>query len=89
MAKKKKLPDFDKMTDEEEGEWFKTHDLTRYIDETDIIHLDIDPPGKGVLQLRLSNRVIRKLERLARENGLRGKSTLAGMVLTNYVDKAA
>ena len=87
MKKKKKLPDFRKMTDDEVGEWIKTHDLTDYLGELEIVDERADPDV--ILPIRLSRSTVQVLRRIARKTGVRGASSYARMILTEHIQKAA
>lgn len=82
MIKKKKLPDFNKMTYKEEAHWWDTHDLGDYWDELEDVEIvfELDKPRTESLILRVQPEVKKRLEQVARKKGL-NKSTLARMWL--------
>lgn len=83
MKKKvNKLPDFDKMTYEEEAKWFDTHDMGDYWDELDDVKVivELDKPRDETLVVRLQKEFKDQLEKTARSKGL-NVSTLARMWL--------
>lgn len=84
IVKKAKLtfPDFDKMSREEEAEWWDTHDLGDYwhlLKPVDIV-FDLKKPKEEALVIRLQKNVKDKLEETAHAKGL-NVSTLARMWL--------
>lgn len=77
-----KFPDFNKMTYEEEANWWDTHDLGDYWDEmkdVDIV-FELDKPRTESLVLRIQKDIKEKLQKVARSRGL-NISTLARMWL--------
>lgn len=90
MKKKiNKLPDFSKMTREEEAAWFDTHDMGDYWDElkpVDVV-VELSKPKEETLVLRINKDVKKKLERVAKSKGIT-TSTLARMLLTEKLGTA-
>lgn len=83
-VKKAKLtfPDFDKMSYEEEANWWDTHDLGDYwhlMKPVEII-VDLKKPKEESLVIRLQKNVKEQLEKTAQAKGL-NVSTLARMWL--------
>lgn len=80
--KKSKFPDFNKMSYEEEANWWDTHDLGDYWDELEDVDIvfDLKKPRDQTLILRLQKELKDRLERVARSRGL-NISTLARMWL--------
>lgn len=80
--KKNKLPDFNKMSLEEEAKWWDTHDLADYWDETEDVDIifDLNKPREKTLVVRLQKSIKDRLEKVARSKGL-NVSTLARMWL--------
>lgn len=80
--KKNKLPDFNKMSYEEEASWWDTHDLGDYWDELKDVEIvfDLKKPRDETLIVRLQKEFKEKLERVARSRGL-NVSALARMWL--------
>jgi hypothetical protein len=68
---KKRLPDFDRMTDEEIARFWDTHSFADYWDEFERVEepIFIKPPKK-VVSLRLDQQVVDLLEMLAREKDI-------------------
>lgn len=80
--RKNRLPDFNKMTREEEANWWDSHDLGDYWDEfkdVDIV-FELHKPKEETLILRLQKSVKKKLESIAKSKGL-NISALARMWL--------
>lgn len=80
--KKDTMPDFDKMTYEEEAKWWDSHDLGDYWDELEDVKVivDLDKPRDETLVVRLQKELKGKLTRIAKQKGL-NVSTLARMWL--------
>lgn len=80
--KKSKLPDFNKMSYEEEANWWDTHDVVDYKDETKDVEIifDLKKPRDETLIVRLQKDIKDKLEKIARNRGI-NMSTLARMWL--------
>ena len=80
--KKNKLPDFNKMSYEEEANWWDTHDVVDYNDETKDVEIifDLKKPRDETLIVRLQKDIKDKLEKIARSRGI-NMSTLARMWL--------
>lgn len=81
MKKKiNKLPDFDKMTREEEAQWFDTHDLGDYWDQFEEVELEValTKPRDETLVLRLQKSLKERMEAIAKSKGI-NVSTLARM----------
>lgn len=91
MKKKKfKFPDFNKMSYEEEANWWDTHDWGEFWDElkdVDIV-FDLKKPKTETLILRLQKGMKAKIERVARSKGL-NTSTLARMWLLEKLRQAS
>ena len=81
-SKKFKFPDFNKMTYEEEANWWDTHDLGDYWDQMEDVDIvfELDKPRTESLVLRVQKNIKEKLEKVARSKGL-NVSTLARMWL--------
>lgn len=81
MTKKvKRLPDFDRMSYEEEANWWDTHDLGDYWHEfkdVDIV-FDLEKPRDETVVLRVQKDIKDKVDKLARSRGL-NLSTLIRM----------
>ncbi len=69
---KKKLPDFNKMSYEEEANWWDSHDLGDYWGEFKDVEIvfDLHKPKEETLVLRLQKGFKEKLEKVAREKGI-------------------
>lgn len=85
VGSKKRLPDFSKMTIEEEAEWWDSHDTADYdrefVDE-DIVFV---PGGrKMAMTVRLEPGLISELSAEAKAKGI-GPSTLARMLIIEYL----
>lgn len=83
MKKKKfKLPDFNKMTYEEEAKWWDTHSFVNFWDELEDVDIvfELNKPRDKTLMLRLQKDFKDRLEKVARSKGL-NVSTLARMWL--------
>ena len=82
MKKKNKLPDFNKMTYEAEANFWDTHDITDFEDETENVNIvfELDKPRDKTLIVRLQKDFKDQLEKVARSKGL-NVSTLARMWL--------
>ena len=82
MKKKRRFPDFKKMSYKEEAKWWDTHDLGDYWDELKDVDLvfDLEKPRNETIVLRLQKKIKTKIERVARSKGL-NLSTLARMWL--------
>ncbi len=83
MKKKKfKWPDFDKMSYEEEANWWDTHDLGEFWDELDDVDIvvDLKKPKEEALVVRLQKDFKERLKKIAYQKGL-NVSTLARMWL--------
>ena len=83
MKKKKfKFPDFNKMSYEEEANWWDKHDLTEFWDELEDVDIvfELDKPRTESLVLRVQKNIKEKLQKVARSKGL-NVSTLARMWL--------
>lgn len=83
MKKKKiKFPDFNKMSYEEEAEWWDSHDFTEFWDklaDVDII-VGLHKPKEETLVVRLQKDLKDRLEKTAKSKGL-NTSALARMWL--------
>ena len=83
MRKKKfKFPDFDKMTYEEEANWWDTHSFADFWDELEDVDIvfELKKPRDETLIVRIQKEFKDRLERAARSKGL-NISTLARMWL--------
>ena len=81
MKKKKfKWPNFDKMTYEEEANWWDTHDLGEIWGELEDVEVvfDLKKPRDETVVVRLQKELKEKMEKIARNRGL-NISTLARM----------
>jgi len=87
--KKNKLPDFNKMTYEEEATWFDTHSLLDYPDEIQDIDLvfDLKKPRTETIIVRMQKKLKDKLNAVARSKGL-NVSTLTRMWLIERLQSA-
>ncbi len=84
MKKKElKFPDFNKMSYEEEANWWDTHDLGDYWGQMEDIEIvfDLHKPKEETLILRLQKETKEKLEKEAKKKGL-STSSLARLWLT-------
>lgn len=92
MKKKKKFkfPDFDKMTYEEEANWWDTHDIGDYWSETKDVEIvfELDKPRDETLVVRMQKQFKDRLEKIARNKGL-NVSTLARMWLMEKLQTSA
>ncbi len=93
MKKKNlKLPDFNKMTYDEESKWWDTHDLGDYWDQMKDVEIvfELDKPRDETIILRVQKNLKETLEKVARSKGL-NISTLARMWLMEKLqtDRAA
>jgi predicted DNA binding CopG/RHH family protein len=81
---KNKLPDFSKMSREEEAEWWDTHDVTDYLDEFEAVNIkfELEKPQEETVVFRLNTGVKQYLERLARSKGLNISSLLRMWVVS-------
>ena len=88
--KKSKLPDFNKMTYEEEAKWWDTHDLGDFWDEFEDVDIvfELKKPRSETLIVRLQKDFKDRLERVARSRGL-NMSTLARMWLIEKLREVA
>ncbi len=83
MKKKKfKFPNFDKMSYEEEANWWDTHDWGEFWDELEDVNIvvNLHKPKEETLVLRLQRNLKDTLEKIAKNKGL-PVSTLARMWL--------
>lgn len=84
MKRKKELrfPDFNKMTYEEEANWWDTHDLGDYWDQMKDVEIvfDLHKPKEETLVLRLQKNLKDKLRGIAKNRGI-NVSSLARMWL--------
>lgn len=82
LKKKSKFPDFNKMSYEEEANWWDTHDITEFEDETEDVEIvfELHKPRDETLVLRLQKQIKDRLENVARSKGL-NVSSLARMWL--------
>ena len=83
MKKKKfKFPDFNKMSYEEEANWWDTHDFTEFWDELEDVDIAVDlkKPKEEALVVRLQKDLKERLRKIAYQKGL-NVSTLARMWL--------
>ena len=72
-TKKNKLPDFDKMTRQEEADWWDTHDAGDYWDQFENVEVIVNlssKPKEETLILRLQKEVKDRLEYIAKKRGL-------------------
>ena len=83
MKKKiNRLPDFEKMTLDEIANFWDTHNVTDYEDETEDVEIvfELNKPRTESLVLRIQRDIKERLEKVARSKGLY-MSTLARMWL--------
>lgn len=87
--KKNKLPDFNKMSYEEEAKWWDTHDLGNYWDEMEDVDIvfDLHKPKEETLVLRLQKNLKERLEKVAKSKGL-NISSLARIWLTDKLHQS-
>lgn len=87
--KKNKLPDFNKMSLEEEAKWWDTHDVTDYWNEMEDVDIvfDLKKPRTETLIVRLQKDLKDRLTNIARKKGL-NVSTLARMWLIEKLQTA-
>lgn len=80
QTKKKKLPDFSKMTREEEVMWWDTHSFADYWDQFEDVELEValKKPRDETLVLRLQKNIKDRMETIAKNKGI-NVSTLARM----------
>lgn len=76
------MPDFNKMSREEEVAWWDTHDLSDYMDEMKDVKIvfELDKPRDETLIVRVQKEFKDTLEKFARSKGL-NVSSLARMWL--------
>ncbi len=67
MKKKNKIPNFKNL--EEEAEFWETHPVTDFVDETKDVDIvfELDKPKKESLILRVNRDMKRKLEKVAKK----------------------
>ncbi|MBI2086057.1 hypothetical protein HYT74_01825 [Candidatus Daviesbacteria bacterium] len=73
MKKKKfKFPDFNKMTYEEEANWWDTHDWGEFWDELEEVDIvvDLHKPKDETIIVRLQKQFKDKLAKVAKSKGL-------------------
>ncbi len=89
MKKKKRLPDFNKMTYQEEARFWDTHNVTDYEDETENVEIifDLQKPKDETLVLRLQKGTKQKLAKKAQSKGLT-TSSLARLWLLEKLHSA-
>jgi len=73
--KVKKLPDMTDWSEEEIHEFWKTHDSADYWEETEPIDIKAERPRQRAVSVKLDERDITRLKRIAREKGI-GHTTL-------------
>jgi len=81
MKKKKfKFPDFNKMSYEEEANWWDTHDWSEFWDELEDVDIvfALEKPRDETVVLRIQKEIKEQLDKLARSRGL-NLSTLVRM----------
>lgn len=80
--KKSKLPNFSKMTYEEEANFWDTHDITDFEDETEEVEIvfDLKKPREKIVPIRMQEELKNKLNKIAQSKGL-NLSTLIRMWL--------
>ena len=88
LKKKFKFPDFNKMSYEEEANWWDTHDFTEFWDELEDVDIvfELDKPRTESLVLRVQKDIKEKLRKVARSKGL-NVSTLARMWLMEKLSR--
>lgn len=79
--KKSRIPEFKSY--EEEANFWDTHDITDFEDETEDVEIifALDKPKEETLVVRLQKNLKEKLEKLAKRRGV-SLSTLARILLT-------
>lgn len=84
--KKSKLPNFDKMTYEEEANFWDTHSFTEFEDELEDVEIvfELDKPRDETLVVRMQKNFKNRMEKIARSKGL-NVSTLARMWLIEKI----
>lgn len=87
--KKSKLPDFNKMSYEEEAKFWDTHSFSEFWDELEDVHVvfELKKPRDETLIVRIQKELKDRLERVARSKGL-NMSTLARMWLIEKLRQA-
>ena len=75
-----KFPDFNKMSYEEEANWWDSHDFTKFWDATKKVEMvfELDKPRDETVILRVQKEIKEQLDKLARSRGL-NLSTLVRM----------
>ncbi|MCI2429169.1 BrnA antitoxin family protein [Candidatus Acetothermia bacterium] len=75
--RKKKLPDFEKMSPEEIADFWEKHDSADYWDQMEDVteHVIFKRPASKTVSVRIAEEELRQLKRLAAEHGL-GYTTL-------------
>lgn len=90
MKKKKaKLPNFDKMTYQEEAHFWDTHSVTDFEDETEEIEIvfELNQPRDEMIMVRMQKHIKDRIEKIARSKGV-NLSTLVRMWLLEKVQSA-
>ena len=90
MKKKKfRFPDFDKMSYEEEANWWDKHDWGEFWDELEDVKIvvDLHKPKEETLILRLQKGIKDKLEKSAKSKGV-SVSSLARLWLTQRLQSS-
>ena len=77
-TKKRKLPDFDKMSYKEEARWWDTHDITAYLDEFEVVKARFAKNLTKTMNIRFDPLTLNRLRRIAHKRGI-GPTTLARM----------
>lgn len=73
--KRKKLPDFSQMTDDEIAKFWDTHSFVDYWDEMEEIDVEVKRSPTEVVGLRLEKQDLEQIKKVARKLGM-GYSTL-------------
>jgi hypothetical protein len=86
MRQNKKLPDFDKMTYEEEAKWWDTHSLADYWDEFEVVEARFAEKLTKWVNVRVDLATFSRLRAQAHKKGV-GATTLARMWILEKLDK--
>ena len=88
MKKKKKLPDFGKMSLPEIDRWGEKNDLTDYLHQLRVVYPDelVRDQRESMLNVRLPRWLKRKLADAAQSHGLRGASSMLRVLAVQHFD---
>lgn len=76
--KKRKLPDFDKMSYGEEARWWETHTIADYPGEFEVVETRFAKNLSETMNIRFDPITLNRLRRIAHKRGI-GPTTLARM----------